>query len=681
MEDSQKNKRAFIDIKPPAAKKSGSILKSVPQRKNQKTKTNFRHIQLALAFIIIIYFFSLLNFKNSAIASFYLIQEQIAKLRPAVLSFNTRQIAESLTKVNKEFKGLESKAEQYQIINLSSLLGKIIPAFEEAPKALQTVSLINEKALSIAKELDYLKSNAIQLITKQKGNELIASLESLSSNLKAIETLNAEFKTQFSQIKNTSSQFAAFSEILDKNYIPISLKLYKGENFLSAFISLLKQTSDQHLLLIFQNPSEMRPAGGFIGSYGDLTLNQGNLKNIKVDDIYNADRQLNLKVMPPKQLQGITKNWGARDSNWFFDFPASAKKTMEFLEQSDLYKKTNTQFQGAIAINTDVLKTLIDIIGPIELPAYHLTLTGENFLEKIQYEIEAGRDKKPGQNPKKILSALTPIIFEKMSDLSEEQKQNLIQKFQSHLDEKDVMIYFKDWQLQNFMENTGLAGNVMELPKDFSGDYLAVINANIASGKTDAFITQKISLNTKIDGNGKITDELSVSRNHQGQNEKYWWYRVDNKNYLKILAPEKSKMISINGNSLAPSQKLWNYGGKYLSDPELYSIEKTAFFMDKFQTWVGKEFGKVSFGTWFNTPAGTEKELTVVYETGITLNIKDNQQYQFIFEKQSGETGSLEYSISAPPGYIWKESGENIFKYQTDQIKSREIINLILIKH
>ncbi len=103
--------------------------------------------------------------------------------------------------------------------------------------------------------------------------------------------------------------------------------------------------------------------------------------------------------------------------------------------------------------------------------------------------------------------------------------------------------------------------------------------------------------------------------------------------------------------------------------------------MDKFQTWVGKEFGKVSFGTWFNTPAGTEKELTVVFETGITLNIKDNQQYQFIFEKQSGETGSLEYSISAPPGYIWKESGENIFKYQTDQIKSREIINLILIKH
>lgn len=681
MEDNFKKKLSLIDIKPPVVQKSKSVPKIIPPPKNTKTKTDFRHMQFALGFIILIYLLSLLNFKNNAVASFHLIQTQIAKLKPAVLNLNTKQIAESLTEVNKEIKDLESKAEQYQINNLSSLLGKIIPAFEEAPKALQTISLINEEALSIAKELDYLKSNAIQLITKEKGGELIASLENLNSGLQAAEKLSTDLKNQISQIKNTSSQLAAFSEVLEKNYIPISLNLYKGENFLSALISLLKQPSDQHLLLIFQNPSEMRPSGGFIGSYGDLTINQGNLKNIKVDDIYNADRQLDLKIIPPKQLQGITKNWGARDANWFFDFPTSAEKTIEFLEESDLYKKTDIQFQGAIAINTGVLKTLIDIIGPIELPAYQLTLNDENFLEKIQYEIEAGRDKKPGQNPKKILSALTPIIFEKMAGLSEEQKQNLIQKFQSHIAEKDIMIYFKDWQLQSFLENIGLAGNVMDLPKNFSGDYLAIVNANIASGKTDAFINQKIFLTTEINEAGKITNKLLISRNHKGQNEKDWWYRADNKNYLKILAPEKSKLISINGNSPAPKPKLWDYQKNYISDPELSSIEKTASFADKFQTWIGKEFGKASFGTWFNTPAGTKKDLTVVYENGVTLNIQDNQQYQFIFEKQSGINGSLEYSISAPPGYIWKESGSELFKYETDQIKGREIINLTLIKH
>ncbi len=80
----------------------------------------------------------------------------------------------------------------------------------------------------------------------------------------------------------------------------------------------------------------MRPAGGFWGSYANVILEGGSVKTIDVDDIYRPDRFLDLKVVPPKQLQGTTPNWGARDANWFFNFPDSAEKLMEFLQASSV---------------------------------------------------------------------------------------------------------------------------------------------------------------------------------------------------------------------------------------------------------------------------------------------------------------------------------------------------------
>jgi len=166
----------------------------------------------------------------------------------------------------------------------------------------------------------------------------------------------------------------------------------------------------------------MRPAGGFIGSYGVLTLNHATLTDINVDDIYNADRQFNQKYIPPRELQAITTDWGARDANWFFDFPTSARKVMAFLEQTDLYQHTDIEFAGAIAINTNVLGSILNIIGPIDVPSYGHVLTSENFLSTLQHEVEAGRDKQPGQNPKRILSVLAPLLLEKLSVLTDEQK-------------------------------------------------------------------------------------------------------------------------------------------------------------------------------------------------------------------------------------------------------------------
>lgn len=621
------------------------------------------------------------NFKNSALDALNAIYEEKERIQGAASELKTDEIVDSLKIADKQVKNTALKAEAYGLIELSSLLGKIAPTFSQIPEIMKGASLLSGYALSIAEDVDYLKNNGVQSIVSGKSGDLVEVLERTKQRLAEVEKINAEFSSQLSLLRNISPESAALVNTLEKNYLLINLNLYRALDFLESFIAILKNPEDQHLLLMFQNESEMRPAGGFIGSYGVLTLNKGNLKNIRVDDIYNADRQLEAKLVPPRQLQGITRDWGARDANWFFDFPTSAKKVISLLEEADLHRNNNIKFIGAIAINTDVLESLIDIIGPVELPAYGLTLNSQNFLKEIQYEVEAGRDKQPGQNPKRILSVLTPIIFDRLNQLSEDQREQLIKRFKNHFLEKDIMIFFKDWKLQNFLEGIGVAGDILPLEDQFSGDYLAVVNANIAGGKSDAFINQQVFLKSEVLSNGKISNQLSISRSHSGQNESDWWYRATNKNYIRILAPKNSRLFSITGNDKQKSGSSYLYSENgYHYDIDLQFLEKTAFFVEPLGVWIGQESGKSYFGAWSDTPAGKTKKLEINYESGASVQIKEGGRYDFIFEKQSGSEGSLKYSITAPPGYKWKESGSKIFNYETENPKAREVVSLTLTK-
>ena len=644
-------------------------------------KRFLRPIGIAGAAILAIYALSLANAKIVITRNVDKILEQAATLKYAIPEFRTETIAQSLETTNQAIQTIHSQTKTSGLLLAISALSRFFPPLTYVPDSLNSVALLSEDILQMGKDVDYLKKNGVQFMTQQKGGELIATLERLEKNIGDISRLNAEIKNTSFHLKTISSELAAISGIIEKNYIPVSLQLYRAQSFLQAFLNILKQPGDQHLLLLFQNPSEMRPAGGFIGSFGDITINQGNVTNIAVDDIYNADRQLKALIVPPKELQSITKKWGARDANWFFNFPTSAQKVIGLLEQSDLYFKPLVQFHGAVAVNTNILETLLKITGPIALPEYGRTVDSSNFLKEIQYEVEAGRDKKPGQNPKRILSALMPRLIEKLHALTDEQKNQLIAGFKNHFEKKDILIYFKDWKLQNFVESIGVAGEVVPLPKNFTGDYLAITNTNVGGGKTDAVITQTSSLQSEITAGGDVVNTLTITRTHNGLKEKDWWYRSANKNYLKILVPENAKLLSVQGNDPAPASAAYDYAKeKYGHDSDIQEMEKSLKPVANLKAWSGKESGKTSFGTWTSVKAGAEKTTKIVYKNERAVEVADGTAYEFFFEKQSGNTSSFSYSVTAPPGYRWKESQSETFTYETPEPNGREHLKITLTK-
>ncbi|HEY4499818.1 MAG TPA: DUF4012 domain-containing protein [Candidatus Paceibacterota bacterium] len=643
-----------------------------------------RHVFLIFAICGIFLFAYALNvfhFKTLVSENIRSLTGDFRNAHSAAQELNTEAVSDSLNNVQQKISSLKSNAERLGLPALITSLNNFLPGIKTFPEVLNLTSELSTLSVAAANNINTLKGASLELFNQQEGPTLLTTLEQLAEHLSLIEEKTTQLTVAIRKLKTVSASFASISDILEKNYSPVTYQLKDTEAFVREILAIFKSSEPQHFLLMFQNPTEIRPAGGFLGSFGYMTFTQGNLKEIKVDDIYNADRQLDIKVVPPREMQLLTRDWETRDANWFANFPTSAKKVITFLEQADLFQESNTQFFGAIAINTNVLKTLISFLGPIDIKEYGLTINADNFLQELQYEIEAGRDHQPGQNPKKVLSFLTPLLIEKMATLNENQKHELLNQLKSHLERKDILLYFKNMEMQQFVSNLNIAGEIAALPESFIGDYLMVINANLAGGKTDAFIDQQIKLESALDEKGGVTNTLNITRSHSGQNETEWWYNTANKNYIKILVPLNAQLSEVIGATEPPTKTTYEYiRNGYRVDPDLAAIENSENYLENFQMWRGFEFGKTSFGTRLNIPAGESKTLSLQYQYQLPTMPTPNMLYQFIFEKQSGVQGNFLYTISAPLGFIWKESNATIFHYENKDLKTREIIELTLIK-
>ena len=243
----------------------------------------------------------------------------------------------------------------------------------------------------------------------------------------------------------------------------MNVELYGVERFLKALSQWFERSGEKRILVLFQNQTEIRPGGGFIGSYADITLDEAGVKTIDVNDIYPPDRELEkiVNVVPPIELRGITPLWGARDANWFFHFPTSAEKVATFLESSPDYQREGVRFDAVVGMNVSVIESIIASAGEIPLPEYDTVINRENFLPEIQREVEAGKDKFLLRQPKRILSVLAPKIFEAVGNLDEEGKKFLATSLADHLKTKDLMFYSRNIEFQNFFENTAVSGSVM----------------------------------------------------------------------------------------------------------------------------------------------------------------------------------------------------------------------------
>ncbi|OGZ00791.1 MAG: hypothetical protein A3B13_00405 [Candidatus Liptonbacteria bacterium RIFCSPLOWO2_01_FULL_45_15] len=543
--------------------------------------------------------------------------------------------------------------------------------------------------LGLLNELNVLGGNWPNLLLHGGGRELIEHLEKIKAYLESIGEANA---------KLTSLNIGLDTFLSDKYGSPLSIQLgfRHLDGFLGAVINWLSSEDERHILVLFENSSELRPGGGFIGSYADVVFSGGSIKSIEVHDINDADRKLEANIVPPKPLQAIQKSWTIANSNWFFDSSVSAAKTIQLMEKSKMYAG-KISFDGAIAVSPGVVSDILEITGPIDLQSRNLTISKDNFITEIQNEVQAAQAK--GIPSKRILAELVPELLLKLDSLKAQDNRLAAEKLNEWISKKDLVVYFKNTSIQNFLDFYGASGKIFEIPSDFNGDYLAVPSANIGGGKSDLFIEQKVFFKTQLNSNGTANDHLEISRKHTAGKNDAWWYRLPNESYIKIFTPPDTSLSNFSGGWDRKISPKINYSKSgYVIDASIAEIESTLKKNFNFPTVEEfKESGKKVFGLWVKTDAGQTSKISMDYSVHLFSPPSDGQKYQFVFEKQSGlptivskasqaalpavassKAGSYHFEIYAPVGFSWKESNSPLFEYETADPPGRLMLNLTL---
>lgn len=553
----------------------------------------------------------------------------------------------SVTSLFAELPGAGKLKSAKNLVEAGKLLAEAGQSMSEAVSSLaQTSSILKLTALTTS---DVGSTSDVQTSIPNIFGNLKKSLVASNRNLFKAKTLLSdvspdvlpedkresflEFKSKLPELENIVSDAVEYADFLER-FLGFRLATSDGRG-----------TSDVRYLVLFQNNSELRPTGGFPGTYAVVTFKNGQLSDFLVDDVYNLDGQLKENIIPPKPLQHITPNWGMRDAGWFIDFSVSAQKAMEFFK-----KEAGYEVDGVITMSPRIISDILKVVGPIEMPEYGFSLNDENFLSTIQAEVEYGDNR---EQPKSVVMDMAPRFLERIYSSDQSQWLDVFNVFMSGLDKKDILMYFKDLNLERFAADKGFGG----LVKNTDEDYLMVTFTNVKGSKTDKVTDNYISINSKFETlNSKpvIIHKLTITRQHNGGDTKYGFYNRQNPAYVRVLVPEDSKLLSISGNSNPGYKPLLNYSGTdFKQDDNLFQLEDGFHFDSDKGVSTYKESGKTGFAFWLITDPGKRETVELEYVVPLTTSqvgcgqpTCDVQTYGIYIQKQPGlEVDNFEFQV------------------------------------
>ena len=383
------------------------------------------------------------------------------------------------------------------------------------------------------------------------------------------------------------------------------------------------------ILLLFQNNNEIRPTGGFMGSFGTMELSDGKIESLKVSSIYDLDGQLIEKIVPPSPLMAVNDRWFMRDSNWFGSFPESAALITSFFE-----KEGGETPDLVLAVTPECIKKIVAITGPLTGPD-GTRLDNENLQEKIQL-LTSSSPADPSNEPKKILGQLLTQLMQKVGELDKAGSAKALKAVSESFLSKDLQIYSRIPEAESIFSEFNWNGEIL----DSERDYLLMSFANLGGTKTDLSISRAARLESTITSNGEIKNSLSIDL----KNLMPSLPSANNKSFLRIYVPKGSRLISAEGFDKLNLPEPEKEG--YKTNSAVYNWEKSSSKNMVTGTVIGEESNKTIFANWIELKAGESRRIEITYV--LPFKVKKLDRMSLLIQKQPGINWSeFDYGLNA----------------------------------
>lgn len=401
---------------------------------------------------------------------------------------------------------------------------------------------------------------------------------------------------------------------------PYKARLRELQGYLSKDLSMLADIpamigypEPKSYLFLLLNNTELRPSGGFIGTYGIVKVADGGIESFFTDDVYALDgpAEAYLKETPPEPLARYLRSpgWFMRDANWSPDFVVSAMNAERFYR----LEGGKEEVDGVVGITPTLIARLLAVTGPITIEGS--TFTADNLADELEYQVEKGFAENgiPFPQRKDIVGKLGDELMRRLTSLPVSRLPELAAIAHDAVREKHLMAWFHDPALQEIADRRDWSGR-LEIAS--SSDQLAIIDANLASLKTDPKIERAIAYSLRPDGNSWIA-RAAITYKHVGR---FDWRTTRYRTYTRFYAPIGSEFVRGEGMML---------------DDKLNDPRRRPGTIDQ-----GVELGRAVFGGFISIEPGETRTLAVEWRVSpaVAALIRTGE-YRLNVQKQPGTLG------------------------------------------
>ncbi|MCA9372148.1 DUF4012 domain-containing protein [Candidatus Woesebacteria bacterium] len=483
--------------------------------------------------------------------------------------------------------------------------------------AIDNMFQLNESAIVLGDAAIQVKHNTTDILEhiqqSNKSTEELATLnKEYDETFSLLETIKAQADIVTTKIPEIHPSLVAAKERIAH----LSETLAAVDTVEPIMSSFIKSDGEKTYLVLFANNMELRPGGGFIGSFAIVHTKPFTLDDIHVYDVYDADGQLTERIEPPKPISEYLHQpfWFLRDSAFSPDFPTNAQQAHIFTSL-ELPKE---QFDGTILITTSAVQNLLASMGDVYIPDYKENINKDNFYIKTQ--LYAEDDFFPGSQSKKRF--LTSVMNQILLAIPQASGPELVQAIQTSLDEKQMVIAVDDKDIQARIDKKYWAGRMLtpqcSLPDAVNCvlDYVFLVDANLGVNKANYFIQRPTKMNITISEEGNITNTVSFTYANTSYDDVFPGGTY--KNYLQMFLPPNAQIDNV------------LMDGKPVQNTEETNIDYR------------------TIGFFLTVNPQSVKTIEITYTLPTTI-VKGKGVYQLIFQKQIGYPNEeLHMRVSLP---------------------------------
>ena len=418
-------------------------------------------------------------------------------------------------------------------------------------------------------------TEAVQMGMEERIAGAIKVMPEVAEGLDSLDPELAAIKNEIAAIN--PARYPQFLSFQGRNVRELLIQVQSYANQLDELLPQVKRSFEvlpgvlgypgqKTYVIIFQNDKEIRPTGGFWTAYALAKVSQGKVTDLTSEDMYFVDYRIPLasKAAAPAVYQRFLKidHWFIRDANLSPDYKVAVSKFLGFWRQAQM-----TPVDGVLALDTFLVRDLLELVGPVEVSGYNQKFTHENVVLELEKQAMKNKEQ-PGR--KALVGQLMDKMMEKVLETPKNKYDDLIALILKLASEKHLVMYFDDKAVQSWAEDFNWAGRIRE----FEGDYLQVNEANFAGAKANLYVTREVRQSIRYsdschsEGEARRISERSFAdaqddEKRSQDDERCWikevtidfenpqaydgWLNGPYRCYVRLLVPEGSELISVEG--------------------------------------------------------------------------------------------------------------------------------------